>query len=44
MARAFLFKRQLLDRTVRTVANVLSIGFVTGMRCAGSTTVAKPAS
>jgi hypothetical protein len=34
MASAVLFERQPLDRTVRcrTVANVLSIGFVTGMR------------
>jgi len=34
MARAVLFERQPLDRIVRcrTVANVLSIGFVTGMR------------
>ena len=34
MASAVLFERQALDRTVRcrTVANVLSIGFVTGMR------------
>ena len=34
MARAVLFERQPFDLTVRcrTVANVLSIGFVTGMR------------
>ncbi len=36
MARAVLFERHPLDRIVRwrTVANVLSIGFVTGMRIA----------
>jgi hypothetical protein len=36
MARADLFERHPRDRTVRcrTVANVLSIGFVTGMRIA----------
>jgi hypothetical protein len=42
MASAVLFERQRLDRTVlcRTVANVLSIGFVTGMRI---TVPARPA-
>ena len=42
MTSAVLFERQPLDRTVlcRTVANVLSIGFVTGMRI---TVPARPA-